>query len=402
MEQNNGCRVVVLSRYCLADQYDLAAEFGGMLKILASKNEVMHLSLKGKGQLPEQLQHVQIEEMPLKVNRNSPRDIQIKSLLFYVLLPMAALRIRRFKPDVIFLSEIIPMAGLLLKWMTGARVATAYGDWHIHNILGSKPWSKPLLTLAEKLDTFEVRRLNGFFCRAITAGERLKKMGVPAESISVVRDAPDPESFSPRDASALRLKCGFKEQDVVLLYHGVMHSGKGLDKLIAWVSDLYTEDNRIGLILVGGGPEETALRTLANRLPISSRAHFTGWLKTTNEVGDYCNAADICIAMRTATEANERVVPGALLHSMACRKIVVGPRLSGIAEILKHEENGFMFSPDDGDDFKKLIRDLIARRKQWSTFAEAAYQDIQKNYSVQAAAEQYAAAIIKFAKPNKA
>jgi glycosyltransferase involved in cell wall biosynthesis len=390
-------RIAIFSRYNLAEQYDLAAEFEGMLKNLAGRSPVLHLSLRGTRDLPSIPANVRVEELPLRIDRQSPRDILIKSLLMYFHLPAAAVRLRRFKPDVIFLTEILPLVGLFLKWMTGARVATFYGDWHFHNLFGRKAWGKPLLGIVEALDRFEVRRLNGFMCRAAAAGERVQRWGVPADRVRVVRDAPDPEAFFPRDARDLRRRCGFSDDDVVLLYHGVMHCGKGLDKLMTWSNELHREDGKIGLILVGGGPEEKPLRDLAATLDIGKRVFFTGWLKTVKEVGDYCNAADICIAMRTKAEANDRVVPGALLHSMACRKVVIGPRLSGIAEILREGENGFMFAADDGADFKRLIRELIRDRAGWARVSERAYRDIVEKYSVQAAAKQYAEALEHFA-----
>jgi len=392
-------RIAVFSRYSLADQYDLAAEFRDMLAELAGRGPVLHLSLRGPktpeaDDIPPGLV---IDELPVSINRNNPKDMLLKSLMLYAVLPMAALRLSKFKPDLIFLSEILPLAGLFFKIFCRARVATAYGDWHIHNMLGRAKWSVPILKMIEKLDRLEALRLDGFFCRAATAGERLKSWGVKPERIRIVRDTPDPDAFYPREQKELRHKMGFKDNDIVLLYHGVMHQGKGLDKLLLWTNDLYRENPNIGIILVGGGPEQTALKKLAAGLALGCRAVFTGWLKTIKEVGDYCNAADICIAMRTATEANDRVVPGALLHSMACRKIVIGPALSGIAEILVHGRNGFMFRPDDGEDFKALIRKLILNRGEWPAVAEQAWRDIQEKHSVAATARLYAQALDHFA-----
>lgn len=396
--QDAPVRVAIFSRYNLADQYDLAAEFEGMLRTLAGRGPVLHLSLRGPDRTVQVPQNVEVQELPLQVNRNSPRDILIKSALLYLYLPAAAARLRRFKPDVIFLSEILPLVGLILKRLTGARVATAYGDWHFHNLLGGKRWTGALLRMVEALDRFEVRRLDGFFCRAAAAGDRVKRWGVPPDHVRVVRDAPDPEAFFPRDQCELRRQCGFAEDDIVLLYHGVMHQGKGLDKLLTWTSELCRENAKIGIILVGGGPEQDRLRGLARDLGLGSRAVFTGWLKTVREVGDYCSAADICVAMRTRAEANDRVVPGALLHSMACGKVVIGPRLNGIAEILRHGDNGYMFTPDDGEDFKRLIRELAGKRAEWKAVGSRACQDIVDNYSVHAAARQYADALVHFAR----
>ena len=390
-------RIAIFSRYCLSEQYDLAAEFKGMLADLTTRNVVLHLSMKGRHTEPEVPPGLAVEELSLSIDRHTHRDIILKSLLMYLYLPWIASRLRKFKPDVIYLSEVLPLFGLMLRWLTHTKVTTGYGDWHLHNMLGRKIWSKPFLRMAESLDRFEVRRLDGFLCRADSASARLIGWGVHPSKVRVVRDAPDPHVFFPSDQSHLRLQCGFDKDDIVLLYHGIMHQGKGLDRLLSWTAELYQENHKIGIIMVGKGPEEGHLRQLATDSGLGKRAFFTGWLNTTKEVGCYCNAADICIAMRTADEANQRVVPGALLHSMACRKVIIGPRLEGVAEIIRDGENGYMFTPDDGEDFKRLIHYLIAHRNEWERVSAAAHEDILRNYSVPAAARLYAGTIEHFA-----
>jgi glycosyltransferase involved in cell wall biosynthesis len=394
-------RLCVFSRYQLSEQFDLAAEFRPMLERLAAHHDVLHLSFRNSRPPADIPDGVELAEIPLDVDRNRPRDVIIKSLLMYALLPLAAWKIRRHKPDLVFVSEILPLAGLFFRWTCGCRVATAYGDWHVHNFLGRKWWITPFLRLAEWLERFEARRLEGLFCRAAAAGHRLAAWGVAEENIRVVFDAPDLAAFYPQDQSALRARCGFAPEDVVLLYHGVMHQGKGLDLLLRCTADLYRADPRIGLIMVGSGPELEPLKTLARELGIAERVWFTGWLKTIHEVGHYCNAADICIAMRTGAESNIHIIPGALLHSMACRKVVIGPDLSGIREVIRPGENGHVFAADDANAFTALIRQLAADRAAWTPLAAAAEADIHERFSVDGAARRYAAALEHFATVEK-
>lgn len=389
--------VAIFSRYQLGEQFDLAAEFRPMLEQMCREHEVVHISFRNDRLPPQLPERLILEEIPLRVDRHRPRDVVVKSLLMYALLPLAAIRLRRHKPDLIYVSEILPLAGLLLKWACGCRVATAYGDWHVHNFLGRKWWIHPFLRIAEFLERFECRRLEGLFCRAGAARERLRSWGVREENIRVVFDAPDLSAFYPQDQAALRRKCGFAEDDVVLLYHGVMHQGKGLDLLIRCVADLYRENHPVGIIMVGSGPELNGLRQLAAETGLRDRAFFTGWLATIREVGEYCNTADICIAMRTGAESNVHIIPGALLHSMACRKVVVGPNLPGIREVIQHGVNGYVFSADNAESFKNLIRQLIARRAAWDEVAALAEKDIHDRFSVEGAAKAYAAALTHFA-----
>lgn len=395
-ETKKGKRIVIFSRYNLADQYDLAPEFRDMLYLLSARNEVMHLSFKGFKETADMPPSLTVVEIPVHIDRRSSRSIMIDSMRMYLKLFHAARIIKQFKPDIIFISEILPLVGLFFNLVCRTRVATAYGDWHFHNMLSNRWWSKPVLALAEWVDKLESRRICGFFCRAEAAGERVQRWGTPAEGVRVIRDAPDPDAYSPRNEAVLREKCGFSEKDVVISYHGVMHPGKGLDKLIRWTADLHEELPQLGLLLIGSGPEEQFLRKLAATTAIGNNIYFTGWLETVKEVGDYCNASDINVAMRTKAEANDRVVPGALLHGMACAKLTIAPDLSGCAEIIEHGVNGLLFKADDEQDFKKLIRYIFSNFDSLKPIAEAARKQIVDNYSVSAASRKYAEAIEHF------
>lgn len=397
MNSGHRQRICIFSRYQISEQFDLAAEFRPMIEQLGEEHEVMHISFRNT-RLPDSLpKTLQLAEIPLTVNRRHPRDIIFKSLLMYLMLPIAAWKIRRFKPDLIFVSEILPLCALFFTWTGSAHVATAYGDWHVHNFLGKRRWIAPFLRAAEWLEKLEARHLDGLFCRAAAAGERLQSWGVPASSIRVVFDAPDLSAFYPQDQRELRAECGFLPTDVVLLYHGVMHQGKGLDLLIRATAELHRRHPSIGLILVGSGPELDPLKRLARELGVEKRVLFTGWLDTIGEVGKYCNAADISIAMRTGAESNAHIIPGALLHSMACRKVVIGPDLPGIAEVIQPGENGHMFKADDQDSFMRLIEQLIANRDDWARVAANAEATIHQRFSVNSAASQYADALVHFA-----
>lgn len=384
-------RIAIFSRYSIAEHYDLAAEFESMLKKLnAKKLPVLHINLKSPKPAASVPSNVLVKQLPFTVDRSSQKDILFKSMLLYALLPIAAYHIRKFKPDVIFVSEVLPLCGLFLKWACGTKAAIPCGDRHLYNRLGNQWWSRPFLKFSDFLEGFEISRMDGMFMRAKSLMRRLHKYGVDPACVRVVYDAPHPDDFFPHDEKELRSKCGFAPDDVVLLYHGVMHRGKGIDKLLQWTADLRREDARIGMILVGTGSEEANLRNLARQLDFGSRALFTGWLKTVREVGNYCNATDICIPMRTGDPANIEMIPGGLIHSMACGKIVVAPRLLGVAEIIRHGENGFMFTPDDGEDFKNVIRNVIHERHRWPEIGRRARLDVVESYSVEASATKYA------------
>jgi glycosyltransferase involved in cell wall biosynthesis len=391
-------RIAILSRYSLADQYRLAAEFRQMLEVLGRQADVLHLSLAGPHPRPDPIPGVAVDELPAAVNRASVRDILLKSLLFYALIPMVAMRLRKFQPDVIYLSEALPLYGYFLRQFSRRHVAITFGDQHLHNRFGNRFWFKPVLRTAEAIDRFELRRVEGVFSRGANSCRRIASMGVdPARIARVVYDVPHPDAFYPRDMTDLRRKCGFGETDLVLSFHGIMHQSKGIDRLLQWTADLHQEGLPIGIILVGTGPEEQNLRRFSLQVGLGNRAYFTGWLETPKDVADYCNASDVCVAMRTGDPSNRIVVPGSIIHCLACRKVVMAPRMPGMAELIQDRVNGLLFTPDDGADFKRLVRELAQNPPLRESLSAQAYRDSVEKFSIAAASQAYAEALLQFA-----
>ena len=177
-EEQRRPRVALYCMFCLADQCDLAAEFKQMLQELGRNCDVLHLSMRGPRPAPEIGPTVKIEELALHVDRSSRVDIALKSLIQFFWTPIIAWHLRRFKADVFYMPDIIPLLPLLLHWCSGVPVASSYGDWHIHNKLEKKPWAKPLVAFAEWLERLEARKVDFFTCRASSATRRLASFGM--------------------------------------------------------------------------------------------------------------------------------------------------------------------------------------------------------------------------------
>ena len=91
---------------------------------------------------------------------------------------------------------------------------------------------------------------------AVTQGiaDELIAGGVPADRISLLPNAVDPELFAPlsRD-DALAARLGLRDGDFVVVYAGSLTSMKDLDDLIEAVALLCRQDIPARLVLVGDG-----------------------------------------------------------------------------------------------------------------------------------------------------
>ncbi|MGV9901363.1 glycosyltransferase [Streptomyces sp. NPDC003388] len=108
-----------------------------------------------------------------------------------------------------------------------------------------------------------------------TVAERLTRWGVPRPRIAVVPNGIDLDGFrfDPERRRLTRVRLGLPDDAFVVGGIGRLTSGKRFDVLIGALARL-PGDCR--LLLVGGGPQEAALRRAAEESGVAGRVLFTG------------------------------------------------------------------------------------------------------------------------------
>jgi glycosyltransferase involved in cell wall biosynthesis len=114
---------------------------------------------------------------------------------------------------------------------------------------------------------------------------------------------------------------------------------KGLGDLIR--AFVLLERGRFELEIVGRGPDEALLRTLARDLGVDREVHFAGSLERA-EVAERYRAADLFTLPSTA-EAFGNVFAEALASGLP----IVGSAIGGIPELVDHGSNGLLVPPND-------------------------------------------------------
>jgi L-malate glycosyltransferase len=112
------------------------------------------------------------------------------------------------------------------------------------------------------------------------------------------------------------------------------------------------------LLLVGEGPDEAMLRSLASQLGVAEHVCFAGYQADTRP---FYEVMDI-FALASAYEG----LPLALLEAMFARLPVVATRVGGIPTALKADETGYLVEPkapsELADKLIALVSDAPLRR----------------------------------------
>ncbi|TAM91871.1 MAG: glycosyltransferase, partial [Rhodanobacteraceae bacterium] len=155
----------------------------------------------------------------------------------------------------------------------------------------AREWG-PRYRLTRALETRALQRADAVttICEGLR-GDMLKR-GIPADKITVIPNAVDVTRFkfaAETDAGLVK-KFGLT-RGTTLGFAGSFYAYEGLDLLLQAMPMVLRVAPQAHLLLLGGGPQETNLKSLAARLGLEGNVHFTGRVPH-EEVGRYYSAID--------------------------------------------------------------------------------------------------------------
>lgn len=146
---------------------------------------------------------------------------------------------------------------------------------------------------------------------------------------------------------------------------------------------------RLELDLVGGGPQRPELGHLAEEVGIAGRVRFHGSLPE-DEVRALLERADLFVLPSVvAADGLMEGLPVALMEALACGLPVVSTRLSGIPELVRHEQTGLLAEPGDPASLARALERVLSARDPVAPAAGRAL--VEAEFDVDRTAGQLAA-----------
>ena len=175
----------------------------------------------------------------------------------------------------------------------------------------------------------------------VTLGEAMRDelagRGVSKDRIEIVPNAVSPEFL--REPVP-----GSEHDDFVVGTVTTLTPHEGLGTLIDAARLLRERDIPVRVLIVGDGPEKTALERHAAASGVS--ATFTGRVPAA-QVRDFHALLDVFVVPRTRDRVCQLVTPLKPVEAMASGLCVVTSELSALAEIVKHQVTGALTVPQD-------------------------------------------------------
>jgi PEP-CTERM/exosortase A-associated glycosyltransferase len=238
--------------------------------------------------------------------------------------------------------------------------------------------------LTRMLETHAVKRADAVavICEGLR-GDLIGR-GVDADKIIVSPNGVDLDLFGdppPRDA-ALAAQLGLADGDAVIGFIGSFYDYEGIDDLIAAMPALVARQPTARLLLVGGGPMESALKRQAVASPVAAHIHFVGRVPH-QQVERYYSLIDILAYPRKKMRLTDLVTPLKPLEAMAQGKLVAASDVGGHRELIEDGVTGSLFAPDDPAAIADALAALLNNRGLWAERRRTAriFVETHRNWS---------------------
>ncbi len=184
----------------------------------------------------------------------------------------------------------------------------------------------------------------------LTALQLLQAQGLRAPA-QVISNGIDLRTYCPGPADAVvRARYGLQADRPVILYVGRLSQEKGVDVLLAAVARL-TSDAQVAI--AGRGPESVRLAATADRLGLSGRVRFLGFVPDQDLPAVYRLADVFAIPSRAELQSL------ATMEAMATGLPVVASDAYSLRELVSHGKTGLLITPGRADELAASLDTLL-------------------------------------------
>lgn len=287
--------------------------------------------------------------------------------------------------DVIHCGNIRPCGYPL---MLARRGAARRAPFLLHVNGSDLLWERDKIT-ASAMKRWFVRRLlsqcGGVVANsawtAETAWALFQTLGIDADDRIVAIDlGTDPQQFRPEnDRGALRQALGWTEQCVAITVARLVPH-KGQDVALRAVAAVLREFPTLRYLIVGEGPNESALRTLASDLGIADRVRFVGALSD-REIAEAYATADVYIGL---SRQDGKAVEGfgiSFIEASASGIPVIAGDSGGVRSAVRDGETGVVVDPNEPDAVASALRQLLASPERRKALGRAGRRAVETHFN---------------------
>jgi PEP-CTERM/exosortase A-associated glycosyltransferase len=241
--------------------------------------------------------------------------------------------------------------------------------------------------LTRWLETRALRRASHVFTICEGLRSDIVARGIANDRVTVIPNAVDIDAFDPggQPDEALKAQLGLAGARVVG-FIGSFYAYEGLDLLLDAMPALLARAPDVRVLLVGGGPQDAALKAQAQRLGLADKVVFTGRVPHA-QVQRFYDLVDVLAYPRHSMRLTELVTPLKPLEAMAQGRLMVASDVGGHKELIRHGETGMLFKAGSAPDLADALTQLLAQAERWPALRAAGrrFVETERNWATSVA-----------------
>ncbi|NMH64853.1 glycosyltransferase family 4 protein [Shewanella salipaludis] len=276
---------------------------------------------------------------------------------------------------------------ILPQGFTGVLAARPFNLPHVVTVHGSDAFALK----GELLSKFKAFSLMGADAVTVNSSATRQQVLAIAPELTALSLIPMGIALNqPNPDRVAQLRQQFRgDQGPLLIYVGRLVEQKGIGDLLRAVALLSQTLTDCRLLILGEGPWRDALVSLADRLGISQRVSFIGWVEP-SDVPNYLAAADIFVGPSKQMPDGSTEAQGlSFIEAMQAGTPVIATDVGGIGDTVKHEETGLLVPQDDPGAIAGSVLRLLSEPQLADKLIFQAKQ-ATKHYTREATAVQFA------------
>lgn len=190
----------------------------------------------------------------------------------------------------------------------------------------------------------------------------------------------------------LRRSLGFKDDDHVLVYMGSFFYFSGLIDALDEFAEVSKSSPNLKFLLVGGGEQDAGLKQQVERLGISEKVVFTGFVSY-EELPRYLKVADVAVNTLELTLVANVAFPNKVLQYMAAGLPVVSTRLDGLEQTFGNRA-GITWASDSKGVIRATSKLSQQTESELAKVSQLQLDDVSEIFGVESAVDKFEETLI--------
>jgi glycosyltransferase involved in cell wall biosynthesis len=261
----------------------------------------------------------------------------------------------------------------------------------------SRGWTAEKLRVRfyEAVDRLNLRWMDHVVCVSDAQAEKVRRAGVPAECVSVIRNAIRVERFDTPDAAYRDRLRGFFPTPPARIVGaaGRLSPEKGFQVLVDAASRVRSRDASIGFVLFGDGPLRGPLEEAVRAAGLGASFILAGFR---DDMDSFLPFLDLFV-LPSFTEG----LPNVVLEAFAAQVPVVATAVGGTPEVVEDAVSGHLVPAGDATALAERILDVLASEARRREMGRRGHQRVVNDFSFAAQSRQYRALFERLTRPSR-